>query len=353
MVALERWRMDLVTGGSGFIGHHLVAELVDRGHDVRVYDRKPFPADAAVEAARRGLKQPISKPISRRGATEVVLADILDADELRKAMRGCQRVFHLAADPNLWNRDPNHFDRVNREGTELLLRLAKEARVERVIYTSTESILTPRRSRGLVTEEVKVELSDMIGDYCRSKFLAEQAATHACTAGLPVVIVNPTMPIGPGDRALTPPTRMIADFLAGRTPAYLNARLSFVDVRDAALGHVLAAERGVPGRRHLLVGGCLALGDFFALLGKIVGRRPPRVRVPYAVALGMAYAEEVLGRWTGRHPRAPVTGVRLAGRQLELDGTWTLFRLGLRTRPMVESLKDAARWLQDEGLIPN
>jgi dihydroflavonol-4-reductase len=337
--------MDLVTGGSGFVGHHVVSELIRRGRDVRIYDRQPLSEDALHTGA--------SHEGHDVGRVEMVIGDILDAHELRRALGGCRTVYHLAADPNLWHRDRDHFDRVNRGGTELVLTLAREAGVERVVHTSTEAVLTPRRSKTPITETVSVDLEDMVGDYCRSKLRAEQAALRATEAGLPVVIVNPAMPLGPGDRTLTPPTRMLVDFLSGRTPAYLDAYLSFVDVRDAALGHVRAAERGVPGRRHLLVGGTVRAADFFTVLAKVANRRPPRMRVPYALALGIAHGEAVVARWTGRAPRAPVAGVRLAGRQRPIDGTWSLARLGLQPRALEVSLEDAVQWLRMQGLVPS
>jgi dihydroflavonol-4-reductase len=335
--------MDLVTGGTGFVGHHLVTRLLAEGNDVRIYDRRPLP---------RGVElDPAAQSGDAGGSLEMVLGNVLDAAALRRALHGCERVFHLAADPSLWHADRDHFDRINRGGTELVLRLAKEAGVRKVVYTSTDAILTPRASSGRVDEGARVRLGDVVGAYCRSKFLAERAARRATAAGLPVVIVNPAMPIGPGDRAGTPPTRMLVDFLSGRMPAYLDAHLSFVDVRDAAHGHVLAAKRGVPGRRHLLVGGTVRAVDFFSCLAKIADRKPPRHRVPHALALGVAHAEELLARWTGRAPRAPVAGVRLAIRRVDVDDTWTRQRLGLEPRPLAASLRDAVQWLRDEGVV--
>jgi dihydroflavonol-4-reductase len=334
----QHGRMDLVTGGSGFIGRHVVAELVRRHRPVRVFDRRPLDGDRSDALALTSV--------------EMIVGDILDDVALRRAMRGCRRVFHLAADPSLWHRDPQHFDQVNHEGTRTILRLCAEARIDRVVHTSTEAILTPRHASGPITEEVEVALEDMLGPYCRSKFLAEQAAFEFAARGLPVVIASPTTPVGPGDTTVTPPTRMILDFLAGRIPAYLNGIIDVVDVRDAARGLVLAAERGIPGRRHLLAGRSVEIGTLLRRLAKLARRPPPHFRIPYAGALAFAHAEELVARLTGRPPRAPVSGVRLARRRMVLDASWTRFWLGLRPRPLDESLRDAIRWLRDEGYAP-
>ena len=336
--------MDLVTGGSGFIGRHVVAELVRRGEDVRVYDLRPL---------ARQTMEALHDRANGRSSMETVVGDILDVGSLRQAMQGCRRVFHLAADPNLWHADPHHFDRVNREGTEVVLRVAKELHVERVVHTSTEAVLMPRRAGGPVTEDVEVGLCDMLGPYCRSKFLAECSAFAFAKAGLPVVVVNPTTPVGPGDITATPPTRMFIDFLTRRMPAYLNARIDFVDVRDAALGHVLAAERGMPGRRHLLAGWPTELGDVLTRLARIAERPAPRLRLPYAVALSFACGEALVGRITKRPPRAPLCGVRLARRGVTFDPSWTRARLGLRPRPLDESLRDTVQWLRATGRVPS
>jgi dihydroflavonol-4-reductase len=318
--------MILVIGGSGFIGAHLVREALGRGERVRVYDRDPFPEE--------GFGQP----------QETVRGDILDEGRLVSAMAGCATVYHLAGIAHLWSRDRRVFDRVNRQGTETVLRAAAARGIERLVYTGTESILVPRRNAQPVTEDAAPELRDMIGPYCRSKFLAERAVFRAAQSGLPATVVAPTMPIGPGDRNLTPPGRMIEQLLRGKIPAYMHCRLNVVDVRDAALGHVLAAQKAQPGSRLLLAGHNVTLKSFLDEAARAAGVRPPGFRIPYGVALAWSWMEHVLGRATGREPQSSVTGVRLCRRSLTFDGSGTWRLLGHEPRPLQETIGDAVRW---------
>ncbi len=320
--------MDLVIGGSGFIGCHLVRELVRRGRAVRVFDVSRFPQEEETQPH------------------ELVPGDILDFKKLSDAMKGCDTVFHLAAIPMLWHRNPKMFDKVNRQGTENVLHAAKHANIQQLVYTSTESILAKRHHKGPINEDTQPSIDDMIGPYCRSKFLAEQAVFRYIADGFPAVVVSPTMPVGPGDRNLTPPARMIHDFLQGKIPAYIECTLNFVDVRDAALGHVLAAEKRPDGRRYILSGRNMHLADFFALLANITGRPAPKIKIPYSIALGWSYFEEFTCKITGRVPSSSVTGVKLCRRSLTFDGSKTWQRLGHTPRPIEESVRDAVDWFQ-------
>lgn len=320
--------MDLLIGGSGFIGSHLVRELNKRSRKVRLFDRQAFPAD--VECA----------------PDETVLGDILDPEALHAAMAGCDIVYHLAGNPQLWHRDPRVFDRVNRQGTENVLAAARRSGVARLVFTSTESILAPKSHCGIIDEQVQPVLEDMIGPYCRSKFLAEQAVFRAAAEGMAAIVVSPTMPIGPGDRNRTPPGRMIVDFLRGRIPGHIDCILNFVDVRDVAVGHALAAEKGRPHCRYILSGHNLLLADFFAALSRISGRPAPRWRIPYGVALTWGYLEQWMSRLSGRAPQSSVTGIKLCRRSLAFDGRRTWQRLGHTPRPIEESLRDAVAWLR-------
>ncbi len=323
--------MDVVIGGSGFIGCHLVRLLLERGRRVRVADRAPFPEDEP------------------RPPDEFARVDITEPDGLGEAVAGAEVVYHLAANPDLWARDPSVFDRVNRQGTENVMAAVRARGVPRLVYTSTESILTPRGHRGPITEEVRARVDDMIGPYCRSKFLAEQAVFRLAEEGYPAVVVNPTMPMGPGDRNLTPPARMLRDFLSGRIRGYVDCTLNFVDVRDAALGHLLAAEHGLPGRRYILAGHDVSVRDLLARVGAMCGMAPPSLRVPYALALGFAHAEEAWGRLTGRRPMSSVTGVKLCRRSMAFDGSRTWRDLGGHVpRPLEASLADAVEWHRKE-----
>jgi dihydroflavonol-4-reductase len=331
-------RLNLVTGGSGFIGGHLVRLLVERGERVRVLDI----------AAAEGLPAKV----------EVVHGSILDAAALDRALSGVDRLYHLAANPNLWNRDRAVFGRINYQGTRQVLAAAARSRVTRIVYTSTESILkscrvSTRDSRraGLADETVSLHLADMPGPYCRSKYLAEQEALAAASNGLPVVVVNPTMPIGPGDVHLTPPSRMLLGFLNGSTPAYLDCAFNLVDVRDAALGHVLAAERGQTGERYILGGRNIRMEALLQLMSEVTGLTMARWRVPYGVAVVVAVIEEGIAALTGRPPAAPLTGVRLARTPSVFDCSKAIDRLGLPQTPLRTSLVDAARDFAARGLL--
>ncbi len=316
----------LVIGGSGFIGSHLVEELLRQGKTVRVFDRAPFPGDLELQPH------------------EMVLGDILDRQAVVRAMADCRVVFHLAATPMLWDRDPAVFERLNHQGTRRVLAAAREARVPRLVFTSTESILAPIRGNQPVTEDARPRLEDMLGPYCRSKFLAEQAVFRAAADGMDAIVVCPTLPIGPGDRNLTPPGRMVSDFLQGRIPGYLDCTLNFADVRDMAVWHHRAAERGRPGRRYILSGYNLKIIEFFELLSRESGRPCPRFRVPWIVALAWAWLEEAVCRVSGGRPKSSVTGVRLCRRSMAFDGSWTWQALGHRPRPLEESIRDTVAW---------
>jgi len=326
--------LTVVTGGAGFIGSHLVGRLAAEGHRVRVVERP----GVDVSHLPAGV--------------EVVFADIRDREATRRAVAGGRRVFHLAANPNLWARDRGEFDAVNHRGTVHVLDAALEGGAERVVHVSTESILTRARSTGPIAEDVEVELSDAVGPYCLSKLLAERQAMARARAGAPVVVVNPTMPVGPGDRGISPPTRLIRDFADGRLPARMDCTLNLIDVRDVAEGLALAMERGVPGRRYLLGAANLRLVDLLEILSELTGTPVPRWSVPYPVGLAVAVASEFWAdHVTGRPPRATITGVRLTRRTMHFDGSRSLRDLGLSPRPIRRSLADAIDWLRARGEI--
>jgi dihydroflavonol-4-reductase len=325
----------VVTGGAGFIGSHLVALLVEAGEAVRVVERPG--ADASHLPA----------------AVEVVRADIRDREAVREALRGARHVYHLAANPNLWARDRGEFAAVNHRGTVHVLDAALAAGAERVLHCSTESILTCARRTGPIPEDVVVTEADAVGPYCRSKLRAEVEARARAEAGHPVLIANPTMPVGPGDRGPSPPTRLIRDFARGRLPAIMDCTLNLIDVRDTAEGLYRILQMGEPGRRYLLGGENLTLRQLVAQLSTLTGVPVPRWRVPYPVGLAVAYASEFWAdHVTGRTPRANVTGVRLTRRTMHFDARRSLEALDLRPRPVAESLADAVAWLRAAGEIP-
>jgi dihydroflavonol-4-reductase len=321
--------MNLVTGGAGFIGSHLVAALRRDGEEIRVLDRPGVSVDHLV-----------------RDGIQLVSADIRDPVAMAWATRGCSHVYHLAADPNLWRRDPREYDAINHQGALNVIRAALNNGAERVLHTSTESILTS--AADLVdgpVEQRELHEGDMIGPYCLSKFRADSAVRQLAAAGAPVILVCPTLPVGPGDRSLTPPTRMSLAYCRGELPAYLNCRLNLVDARDVATGMIAAMKKGQPGRRYLLGGHNHELVDWLKMLGAQVGRSPPRWKVPYAVGLAIAWCSETWATHvSGKVPMATITGVRLARRCMFLDSSASLTELGLVPRPVEESARDAVDW---------
>jgi dihydroflavonol-4-reductase len=326
--------LTIVTGGAGFIGSHLVERLAREGHRVRVVERPG--ADAS----------------HLPPGVEVVLADIRDREAVDRAMVGGRWVYHLAANPNLWARDRREFEAVNHRGTIHVLDSALALGADRVVHCSTESILTRASAVGPIAEDVEVTDRDAVGPYCLSKLRAEREAMDRARAGKPVVVVNPTMPVGPGDRGPSPPTRLLLDFCNGRLPAVMDCSLNLIDVRDVAEGLSRAMGLGSPGRRYLLGGENLTLLEMLAILGELCGRRIPRLRVPYPVALASAFVSELLADASGSGPpQATVTGVRLTRRTMHFDATRSLEALGLRPRPIRDALADAVRWHADRGSI--
>ncbi len=322
----------LVTGGGGFIGMHLVQQLLDQGGIVKVLEISDavFPKEV-----------------------EVIRGSVTDIDTVRYALKGADRLFHLAANPFLWAHDKKTFDHVNHEGTRVVLSEAKRANINKVVHTSTESILSTRPSKNQsIHSSVVPMLEDMPGPYCRSKFLAEQEAFKAAQDGLPVVIVSPTLPIGPGDRHLTPPTQMILNFLNRNTPAYLDCKLNVVDVRDVAKGHILAAERGRPGERYILGNQNIQLSELLQLLEEISGLAMPKTKIPFWLALIFSVLSEFTADYiTHKPPQAPLTGVRLAGRSLFFESDKAVRELGFKQSSIQQALVDQMNWLIDEGFV--
>lgn len=325
-------RRVLVTGGGGFIGLHLVQQLLERGELVRVLELPDVPLPIDVE---------------------VVRGSVCDAYTVSKALKDVDRLYHLAANPNLWARDKTDFRRVNYEGTCTVLQEAVKHNLEVVIHTSTESILTgKKRHEAVVDSAAKRLIQEMPGPYCRSKFLGEQAAFEAAAAGLPIVIVAPTLPIGPGDRRITPPTRMILDFINRPGPAYLECGFNMIDVRDVAAGHILAAEHGRHGERYILGNENITLSRFLGLIEEITGLAMPKRRIPFWVALvAGAVSEFVADYVTHRQPRAPLTGVRLARYPMYFDSDKAISELGLPQNSICQALSDEIEWLLEQGLI--
>ena len=321
----------LVTGGAGFIGAHLVQLLLSRGETVRVLDRPGARIDHL--------------PL---GKIDFVSADIRDRGAVRKAVQDCVSVYHLAANPQLWTRRRGHFHQVNYLGAVHVLEESLAAGAKRILHTSTESILTRESQTTPIAEDQHITACDMIGPYCLSKFRAEQFAFRLAHSGAPIIIVNPTLPVGPGDWGRSPPTQMMLDFCKGKRSAYLDADLNLIDVRDVALGMALALEQGKPGRRYFLGAENWSIRSVFAYLAELTGLPKPKWQVPYPLALCAAYVSELVA-WLFTHeiPAATVTGVALTRRRMHFDSTRSQKALGLKLRPVAESIREAVRWFQD------
>jgi dihydroflavonol-4-reductase len=327
----------LVTGATGFVGSHVARQLVSAGHSVRVLVR---PAS--------NLRSLEGLPIERAEG------DLRDFVSLGRAMKGVRRVFHVAADYRLWTRHPEEIYESNVEGTRLLFEAARSAGVERVVYTSTvATIAVPGAAGSLPNEETRATLNQMIGHYKRSKFLAELEAIKAAAAGLPVVIVNPTAPVGPGDWKPTPTGRIILDFLNGKMPAYVDTGLNVVAVEDVAAGHLLAAERGRIGERYILGARNMTLKQILDALSAITGRPAPRVRLPHAAALAAGYADEWFSWLTRREPRIPVEGVKMSRHRMFVESDKAARELGYKPGPVEAALERAVRWYEEHGYVPS
>ncbi|HLX36504.1 MAG TPA: hopanoid-associated sugar epimerase [Candidatus Binataceae bacterium] len=317
-------KTSLVTGANGFLGSHVVRALLARGDRVRALAR--LNADIS---ALRGVE------------CAIVRGDVRDIDSLRAAAKGCDEVYHVAADYRLWVVDHAPMYAINVDGTRNVIDAAREARVSRIVHTSTVGALgIPHGAPG--REDTPVTVDAMVGPYKRSKFLAERVAEDAARAGAPVVIVNPSTPIGPLDYKPTPTGRMIVDFLNRKMPAYLDTGLNLVGVEDCAGGHLLAAERGRVGEKYILGGENLSLEELFARLAKLSGLPAPKMRIPYAVAYGFALGAEAVARTiTHKPPRASLTEVKMARKKMFFDSSKAKAELGYAPGPINPALKRA------------
>jgi dihydroflavonol-4-reductase len=274
-----------------------------------------------------------------------------DPASLSEALRGVQRVFHVAADYRLWARDPREIYESNVTGTRNLLVAARAAGVEKFIYTSTVATIAVPRKGALPDESTQALLEEMIGHYKRSKFLAEQEALRAAAEGFPVIVVNPTTPVGPGDWKPTPTGRIILNFLQGKMPAYLDTGLNVVPVEDCAEGHLLAADCGRAGERYILGGRNMALKEILDAVAGVAGRPAPRIRLPHAVALVAGVVENAFSRALGREPQIPLEGVRMARHKMFVDGSKAVRELGYRPGPVEAALARAVHWYEENGYV--
>lgn len=324
----------LVTGATGFIGGNLARRLCQRGYHVR----------ALVRSRANTLT------IDGTGV-EQFPGDILDRESVARAVQGCQAVFHCAAIYTFWSKTPKLIHRTNLDGTAIVLQAARQAGVSRVVFTSTVS--TMGFSHGeLSTEETLLDPNHFVGHYKNSKYQAELVALKMAGEGLPVVVVNPTAPVGPWDVKPTPTGRIILDFMRGRMPAYLDTGMNLVDVEDVAEGHILAMECGIPGQRYLLGNKNVSLREMFGMLEQITGRRAPRWRIPFWLALAAGYLDEkVEGKMLSREPRIPVEGLRIARTPMYVDCEKAVRDLGQPQGAVETALEKAVRWFTDHGYV--
>jgi len=322
--------LTFITGATGFIGSHVVRLLVARGDRVRVLARSSSPKDY----------------IDRLGC-EIVIGDLTDAMSLTRCVQGCRKVFHVAADYRLWARNPQEIYTNNVAGTRNLLSACCEAGVEKVVYTSTVGTIGMRKDEIPANEDSPVALDDMIGNYKRSKFMAEQVAREFAASGQPVVIVNPTTPVGAGDLKPTPTGKIILDFIKGRLPAYVDTGLNFVHVEDVARGHLLADEKGRVGERYILGGENLGLEQMLEVLARICGRRIPRVRIPWFAALLAASVDNfAMGTVLRREPNIPLEGVKMARHKMYVSSEKARNELGYSPRPVEQALQEAVDYFR-------
>jgi dihydroflavonol-4-reductase len=323
-----------VTGATGFIGTTLVRELLEDGCLVRVLVR---PGSDRRNLAGLDL--------------EIREGDILDRESLERGLAGCDMLYHAAADYRLWTRRPADMYEVNVGGTRNVLEAALKEEISRVVYTSSVGTLGIPGFGLPGNETTPVSLSDMVGHYKRSKFLAEREAERFVARGLPLVIVNPTTPIGARDIKPTPTGRIIVDFLNRRMPAYLDTGLNIIDVRDCARGHILAAQKGQIGEKYIIGNGNYTLRQLFGMLEEVSGLPAPKVRLPYAPILAAAYANDAFSRLTGIEPLIPLAGVQMAEKFMFFDASRAVCELGLPQRPVIDAFRMAVDWFRANGYV--
>lgn len=321
-----------ITGATGFIGASIARELLADGHNVRALVR-----NSSTTGNLEGL------------AVTPLQGDLHDRQQLARQMEGCDWVFHVAADYRLWCPDPRAMYHANVDGTRTVLAAAQDAGVKRVVYTSSVGTLGNPGDGTPGTETTPVTLADMVGDYKKSKFLAEREAEKFVDKGLDLIIVNPSTPVGPYDIKPTPTGKIIVDFLNRKMPAYLDTGLNLIAVEDCARGHILAAEKGRTGEKYILGNRDLTLREIFSQLEQLTGLSAPRVRLPYTPILLAAYMNEALARLTGKEPLIPLAGVQMARKFMFFDASKAVRELGLPQTPVEQALKRAIDWFRAHG----
>ena len=324
----------IVTGATGFIGSAVARRLVAEG------------------VALRALVRPDCDRRNIAGLdVELVEGDLNDNASLARACQGCDALFHVAADYRLWARRPSEIYQTNVEGTRAILKAAAEAGMSRVVYTSSVATLEPPGDGVPGDESTRATLSEIVGHYKRSKFMAEEVVREFERDGLAVVTVNPSAPVGPRDVKPTPTGRTILEAAAGRMPAYVDTGLNIVHVDDVADGHWLAFERGRVGERYVLGGANMTLCEILTCIAELVDREPPKLRLPYNLVLAIAHVSEAAARLTGKSPVATVEGVKLSRKKMFFSSDKAKQELGYTARPPMLALQDAVRWFHENGYL--
>jgi dihydroflavonol-4-reductase len=325
-----------LTGATGFVGHHVAKALAAEGADLRMLVRKTSNLNNL-----EGIPG------------ETVAGDLARPESFAPALEGCDAVVHVAADYRLWIRDPDTMYRANVDGTRDLLKLAREAKVRRVVYTSSVATMHFRTDGIVINEDTPVSLADMVGHYKRSKFMAEQQALAAAQDGQQVIILNPTTPIGPNDAKPTPTGRIFVDFLNRKFPAYVDTGLNLVDVAEVARMHVTALTMGQPGRRYILGGENLTLKQILDKMSAITGIPSPTTKIPFTVAATYAFFEELItGRIRGKEPRATLEEVRMGRKKMFASSARAQQELGFRIVPVYPAMRAAIDWFRTNGYAP-
>jgi len=325
----------LITGSTGFLGSAVLRELLDDGREVKVLVRR-----GADTANIDGLD------------VEIAYADLRDLESIRSALTGCDILYHVAAYYSLWDRDPQLIYEINVEGTRKILQVAKEKDLEKIVYTSTVGCVGLNEDQTPATENTFFNQNTLSNDYKKSKYQAEQVALEFAQNGLPVVIVNPSTPVGPRDIKPTPTGKIILDFLNREMPAYLDTGLNLIDVKDCARGHILAEQKGVPGERYILGNQNMSLLDILLTLEKITGLKAPRIKMPFWLALSAGWAcEMVANHLTGKPPAVPLAGVKMAKYFMYFDSSKAVQKLGLAQNPVENALRQSVDWFKDNNYL--
>ena len=327
----------LVTGSTGFLGSSVLRELINDGREVKAL---------------------IRKGTSKKNITgldvEIAYGDLRDIESIRSALNGCDILYHVAAYYSLWDRNKQLSHEINVKGTRNILRAAKEKDLKKIVYTSTVGCIGLNEDRTPATENTFFNKNTLSNDYKKSKYQAEQVALEFARGGLPVVIVNPSTPVGPRDIKPTPTGKIILDFMNRDMPAYIDTGLNLIDVKDCARGHILAELKGIPGDRYILGNQNMTLLEILITLEKITGLKAPRIKMPFWVALSAGWAcEMVANHLTGKPPSIPLAGVKMAKYFMYFDSSKAVNKLGLAQNPVENALRKSVDWFKENNYLTN